>query len=71
MADAARWLTERHAESGTACSRFCGAFLLAETGLIDGRRVTTHWALRRRAPQAFSPRSCWRTSAWCWTAATS
>jgi transcriptional regulator GlxA family with amidase domain len=55
MADAARWLTERHAEGGTLCSVCAGAFLLAETGLIDGRRVTTHWAfadtLRERFPR--------------------
>src|ERR1700737_2815362 len=27
---------------GSVCS---GAFLLAATGLIDGRRITTHWAV--------------------------
>ncbi|HWZ60096.1 MAG TPA: GlxA family transcriptional regulator [Gemmatimonadaceae bacterium] len=30
---------------GSVCS---GAFLLAATGLIDGRRVTTHWAVAQR-----------------------
>lgn len=52
---AARWLRARHAEGATLCSVCAGAFLLAETGLIDGRRVTTHWAfadqLARRFPK--------------------
>jgi transcriptional regulator GlxA family with amidase domain len=30
---------------GSVCS---GAFLLAETGLIEGRRVTTHWAVAQQ-----------------------
>ncbi|MDB5611472.1 MAG: transcriptional regulator, AraC family [Bradyrhizobium sp.] len=42
------WL-RRHAPAarryGSVCS---GAFLLAATGLLDGRRVTTHWAVAQR-----------------------
>ena len=41
---AAAWMTERHAEGSTLCSVCAGAFVLAETGLINGRRATTHWA---------------------------
>ena len=51
----ARWLTERHDEGAMLCSVCAGAFLLAETGLLAGRTVTTHWsfakALSRRFPQ--------------------
>jgi transcriptional regulator GlxA family with amidase domain len=37
------WLRERHA-AGTIMSSVCaGAFLLAETGLLDDRSATTHW----------------------------
>jgi transcriptional regulator GlxA family with amidase domain len=35
---------------GSVCS---GAFLLAATGLLDGRRVTTHWAVADRLTAAF------------------
>ncbi|HEY9235700.1 MULTISPECIES: GlxA family transcriptional regulator [Phenylobacterium] len=35
---------------GSVCT---GAFLLAEAGLLSGRRVTTHWALAGRLAEAF------------------
>jgi transcriptional regulator GlxA family with amidase domain len=36
---------------GSVCA---GAFLLAETGLLDGRRVTTHWAVARELAQRYT-----------------
>src|SRR5262245_59608962 len=39
----ARWLKERHAAGAALGSVCAGAFLLAETGLLAGRTVTTHW----------------------------
>ena len=51
----APWLRERHVEGATLCSICGGAFLLAETGLLRDRRVTTHWSyaeeLARRFPE--------------------
>jgi transcriptional regulator GlxA family with amidase domain len=41
---ASTWLRAQHAE-GTVLGSVCaGAFVLAETGLLNGRRATTHWA---------------------------
>lgn len=37
------WLSERHAVGATLASTGCGAFMLAATGLLSGRAVTTHW----------------------------
>src|SRR5690606_779355 len=50
---AAHWLRDQHAAGATLCSVCAGAFVLAETGLIDGRRATTHWAFARQLAQRF------------------
>jgi transcriptional regulator GlxA family with amidase domain len=49
------WLKEQH-RKGTVLASVCtGAFLLAETGLLDGREATTHWSMadlfRKRYPR--------------------
>jgi len=38
------WLCEQHAQGVILGSICAGAFILAETGLMSGRRMTTHWA---------------------------
>lgn len=37
------WLVAQHQEGVTLASICAGAFLLAETGLLAGRTITTHW----------------------------
>ncbi|MCX5581657.1 GlxA family transcriptional regulator [Kaistia terrae] len=52
----ARWLRARHAEGSVLASVCGGAFVLGETGLLNGRAVTTHWSysetFRERFPEA-------------------
>ncbi|MBL4731325.1 MAG: GlxA family transcriptional regulator [Rhizobiaceae bacterium] len=50
---AARWLRERHNEGSRICSVCAGAFVLAESGLVDGRRITTHWAFAKQLANRF------------------
>jgi AraC family transcriptional activator FtrA len=48
-------LRSAHARGARVLSICSGAFVLAETGLLDGRKATTHWryaeALQRRFPK--------------------
>ncbi|KAA1174487.1 helix-turn-helix domain-containing protein [Marinobacter salinexigens] len=48
-----QWLQENHRNGAIICSVCAGAFVLAETGLLDGRRVTTHWALADELAKGF------------------
>ncbi len=48
--DAARQLSTNASRIASVCT---GAFLLAETGLLDGRRATTHWRHAAQLQSAF------------------
>ncbi|GAB4042718.1 GlxA family transcriptional regulator [Spirosoma jeollabukense] len=37
------WLREQHHQGVILCSVCTGAFLVAQAGLLDGRKCTTHW----------------------------
>ena len=39
------WLTHKHKQGSILCSACAGTFIIAPTGLLDGRRATTHWRL--------------------------
>jgi len=48
------WVARRHSEGAVIAAVCGGVFLLADSGLLNGRRVTTHWMfaaeLQRRHP---------------------
>ncbi|WP_051166098.1 GlxA family transcriptional regulator [Amycolatopsis orientalis] len=55
VSELAGWLGGLRAEGTTLCAVCAGVFVLAETGLLDSRDATTHWAfaeeLARRYPK--------------------
>ncbi len=40
------WLKEQHKKGTTLVTICTGSFLLAETGLLDGKETTTHWSMK-------------------------
>ena len=55
QSEAIDWLKNRYHKGAHIASICSGAFVLAETGLLDGKTATTHWAFagqfKRRYPQ--------------------
>ncbi|HSX89565.1 MAG TPA: GlxA family transcriptional regulator [Pseudomonas sp.] len=47
------WLRQQHGVGVILASVCAGAFALGEAGLLDGRRVTTHWALATQLAARF------------------
>ncbi|MEZ4224778.1 MAG: helix-turn-helix domain-containing protein [Polyangiaceae bacterium] len=47
------WLRQAHHAGSDVLSACTGAFALAEAGLLDGRRATTHWAFQQDLQQRY------------------
>ncbi len=47
------WITTAAKEARRACSVCSGAFLLAATGTLNGKRVATHWSATSNLQRAF------------------
>jgi transcriptional regulator GlxA family with amidase domain len=47
------WLNVQHRKGVIICSVCIGAFLLAASGLLDGRNCTTHWEYTERLKQRY------------------
>ncbi len=46
-----KWLLTLHSQGTTLCSVCAGVFILATTGILDNRPVTTHWNLAEKFSQ--------------------
>lgn len=51
--DALPWIVEQYKSGAEVASLCVGAFLLASTGLLDGKRCSTHWAYYNEFREAF------------------
>ena len=47
------WLLRQHDQGACLSSVCAGAFLLARTGLLDGRKATTHWNLAAQFKKSY------------------
>ena len=49
------WLQRMHERGAMLCSACSGIFLLAETGLFDGRDATVHFSYAETSPPRIRP----------------
>ncbi|MBB2494525.1 GlxA family transcriptional regulator [Aquipseudomonas ullengensis] len=49
----AAWVREHHAGGATVGSVCLGSFVLAEAGLLDGRKATTHWTRAKELAERY------------------
>ncbi|MEL7121528.1 MAG: DJ-1/PfpI family protein [Bacteroidota bacterium] len=47
------WLVKQYRAGASLCSICTGAFLLAETGLLNGKKATTHWKYTKPFSERF------------------
>ncbi|MBI1210623.1 MAG: helix-turn-helix domain-containing protein [Alphaproteobacteria bacterium] len=69
-----KWIAETAKHARRACSVCSGAFLLAATGMLKGKRVATHWSatddLQRNFPDVdVDPEAIYIHEGKCWTSA--
>lgn len=69
-----RWINEAARAAKRACSVCSGAFLLASTGILNGRTAATHWSATADLQRAFpnikvDGESIYVTDGKCWTSA--
>ena len=57
--DLIAWIAEQHAAGAEVASLCLGAFLLAATGLLDGRQCATHWLGAPQFAVGVPPGSVW------------
>lgn len=53
MEGLSRWVLNQHAAGATIGTVCLGAFVLAQTGLLDGRAATTHWTQAQPLSERF------------------
>lgn len=51
--DAIPWIVEQYGKGSEVASLCVGAFLLASTGLLDGKQCSTHWAFANEFREMF------------------
>jgi len=49
----ATWITDQHDKGAEVASLCVGAFLLASTGLLDGKKCSTHWGFANEFREMF------------------